>query len=194
MLDSHPDAKLRSPWRTYRLCLERLDVQEGLILQDDAVVCEGFLDAAAAAVAARPGRLIAFFHGGTPAMRQSFAGAHARGDPFVEIVGNSWVPTVALYWPAGAARALLDWLDSRQRGSRRGIAPERRADDAIVGEWARKTRRGALVTVPCLVEHPDEEPSLIGARARAGRDRARVAVEYVGAGAETWARALAIRP
>ncbi len=182
IVDPEPDAKLRSPWRTYRACMEALGVDAGIVLQDDAVACPGFDEAACAAVRARPSRLIAFFHGGTPAVTSAFAHARLRGQQFTEIVGNSWVPTVALYWPPGEAAAFLGYLETRQRALPRYW----RADDGIVAEWVRKKRKGALLTVPCLVQHPDDHPSLINAHHRAGRNRIRVAAEYVEDGAAAW--------
>lgn len=189
--DPEPGAKLRSPWRTYRACLEALGDGPGLVLQDDAVACPGFVDAAEAAVRARPGRLVAFFHGGVPSVRQQFAQAAARGDHFIEHVGHGWVPTVALYWPPGQAAAFLAWVDQR---TRKELPRYWRADDGIVARWARATRRGCLLTVPCLVEHPDDTPSLIGARHKGGRNPYRVAALYVGDGAETWIQGLTAAP
>jgi hypothetical protein len=66
----------------------------------------------------------------------------------------------------------LEWADSQ-----RTIEDVRwRSDDAIIGMWMRQERQvRPLATVPSLIDHPDEQPSLIGRRARAGSDRARVA-------------------
>lgn len=144
-----------------------------LVLQDDAVPAVGLLRAAEAAAAAYPDRLVSFFHGGSPPnVAQAMVQAHERGEPVIELHGG-WVPTVALMWPPGAAAEFLHWVDHVRRPK---LPAGWRADDSLVGQWAKRARRGALQAVPCLVEHPDDQPSLLGAKHRAGHNRARVAV------------------
>jgi hypothetical protein len=55
-----------------------------------------------------------------------------------------------------------------------------RSDDAVAGLWQRTFRERIIVTVPSLVEHPDDVESTVGLRARAGADAGRVALKWVG--------------
>ena len=179
MPDPAPDSPRRSAWRTYRRCLEtlvELDVGAGVILQDDTVACAGFERAARAAFAARPGRLISFFHSTSPlGNMRHMEHAYRTCDPFFEWVSGTWVSTVALGWPVELAREFLEWSDSVQ------IRPERITDDPVVGRWARETKRGALATAPSLVEHPDDVVTVVGsARGTGDRRDDRMAACWIG--------------
>lgn len=174
--DPEPDAA-PSAWRTYRHALETTPgwATHRLIVQDDTEPCPWFPEVAAAAIAARPDRPIVFFHASQPAdnaLRIRVA-AH-KGLPFAELNPQRWVPVVALSWPAPLIRPALDFAASQKW-------PEAfQADDEIVARCYRHLRVQTLATVPSLVEHPDREMSLLGLRARAGRDRSRVAFCWVG--------------
>jgi hypothetical protein len=86
------------------------------------------------------------------------------------------VPVVAVLWSREAAVDLLDWTSSNRLPG----DPRPRSDDAVVGRWARQTRQTVLATTPSLVQHPDEERSLVGRRHGAGRIEWRVAHAYIG--------------
>jgi len=50
----------------------------------------------------------------------------------------------------------------------------------VVGYWARITKRQVWATVPCLVEHPDDVPSIAQTDRKAdGSDRGRRAIHFV---------------
>lgn len=166
----------RSAWRTYRRALERTppDATHRLVLQDDVRICPGFGAAARAALAARPEHPVAFFVGGQPwesANRVLAAGE--AGEHWALLDPARWIPTVALSWPARLIRPALEFVDYQQ------WPPTFRADDEIVGQAMRHLRTDVYATVPCLVEHPDITPSLVGLRAAAGGDPGRVACCFI---------------
>ena len=133
-----------------------------MIVQDDTIACRGFARAARAAWLSRPGRLITFFSRNTPpAIVQRRNVALRACDPFCEFPRGFWVLTVALLWPKELAQEFLEWPAVQARTMR--------TDDPIVGEWAAATERGALASVPSLVEHPDDQPSYIKSNNGNGR-------------------------
>lgn len=180
-LVADPDPEgIRSPWRTYRLALELTpaDATHRLVLQDDALVCAGFVPAARAAIAARPNRMIAFYVGGnarpaTPALRA----AARRGSPWAELTHMTWCPAVALAWPVALIAECLAFVDAQDWPL---SFTTRGCDDEIIGRFLGHAGVTAIATVPSLVDHPDDVPSLIGKLARGGRDRRRVAACWIG--------------
>jgi hypothetical protein len=169
----------RSPWRTYRAALASVPswATHRVVLQDDVAVCRSFAAAAALTAAARPDDLVALWHGGLP--RENLPRidrARERGVLFAEIATRQWVPAVALLWPAALARSVIEWAD-RQDWKR-----EPRADDEVLGRAVRDLAVPVLAVVPSLVEHDDVAASTLGQRARAGRDRGRVAHCWIGDG------------
>ena len=175
--DPDPDNRFRSPWRTYRACLDipPAGATHLLILQDDTVPCRNLL--AACEVIARPVP-VCLFVGGAP-QRAARDARHAaqRGQRWIMLWPSEWVPVVAVLWPVEKAQALLEWAGS----ARLPGDPVPRSDDAIVGRWARKNREDVIATVPSLVEHPDTEPSSLRSRKhRAGKNPWRVAAQWIG--------------
>ncbi len=157
-----PGGKRPIAWRTYRECLLRADCNAAytLILQDDALPCPGFPQALRSALGSAEGHPVALFTPRT-ALKSKVAywQAQAEGKAWCVLDKREWVSVVALCWPAPLIPRFLAWADSR------GYGPQRwRADDAIVGEFMRTTGTQVLATIPCLVEHPDVEPSLTNSR------------------------------
>lgn len=156
--DPAPDDSLRSPWRTYREALERTpaDATHRLILQEDVYVCDYFLDAVGAAVAAQPDRPLLFFVPGTPPHYvRAVLAACDRDESWAEMELRTWVPVVAMLWPARLIGPLLSWFDTQ------GFPAGMVADDEIVGRFLRAVEEPPLASVPSLVEHPDTVPSIM---------------------------------
>lgn len=177
VLDPAPADPVKNAWRTYRACLESLpqEATHLLIVQDDATVCGNFAAALPHIIAAQRERIICLFVGGAPARsarRLCLAGDAGR--TFAELDPADWLPCVATIYPAVVAADILAFVDSRawQR--------THRGDDHRLGEYVRARRLRALATVPSLVQHPDNVPSIIGTVALAGANPARVACCYIG--------------
>lgn len=167
-----------NPWRGYQKCLSDLrGFSHVLAIQDDAVVCQHFAEAIGKIALARPDDIVALFVGGLKnRTARDFRIALTRGDCYSHVYFRDIHHVVAVLWPAALAKAFLEWSRTHDVPG----MPQPRSDDAVFGAWARLTKRRVLCTVPSLVEHPDDVKSTVGLRARAGKDRGRVAVYYIG--------------
>lgn len=175
--DAPPASPLRSPWRTYRHALETTPAwaTHRLVLQDDVIACDGFVPAATAAVTARPDRVVSFYVGGNARLAAArVVHAAKQGHAWTDIRQYDWLPAVALSWPVGLLAPFLAWVDSKR------WSPTFRADDQIIGMFLRRQGHVPAATVPSLIDHPDDVPSLISNRARGGRDRLRIAACWIG--------------
>jgi hypothetical protein len=170
--DPLPDDPVPSPLRTYLQCLRTIpaDATHRVILQDDTWPIAGFYERMLAAIDERPDDVIALHVQGAPPHRQYVEKAKARGDRWVQLA-PAWLPTVATVWPVQRAAEFVTWEETRMGEGRR----TRQGDDAPAGRWAARTRVPIWALVPSIVEHPDVEPSLIGRKHGAGRNRLRVA-------------------
>lgn len=151
--DPRADLPFRSAWHAYEACLRSRQPHEShlLIVQDDAWPCTGFLPALEAAIRAVPDRVIvACVCGNAKVNCRRMHRASADGHPFVELDVSGWCPTVATCYPAAVVDELCDWID------RQNWPEWQQADDAPIGRFLYETGRGALATVPSLVEHPDD--------------------------------------
>jgi hypothetical protein len=175
--DPTPSATVANAWRSYRRCLESIPAAAThlLVLQDDALPCRNFAAALELVVAARPDRIVCLFVGGAPrAAAFAVCDAGNRERPFAELPNRDWLPCVATIYPVAVAVDIVEFVDSRE------WLHGHRGDDHRLGEYLRSRRVQAVGTVPCLVQHPDVERSLIGTAALAGRNPARVACCWIG--------------
>jgi hypothetical protein len=146
------------PWRGYRKCLEAIPkgFTHACIIQDDAIPAAGFADAAVRIAARHPDTPTCLFLGAFPA---STASRVRRAKPdvrYVPLGPTSFMPLVAVLWPAHVARSFLDWSTTA-----RGMT---RADDGNAARWMKTTRQQVLVAVPSIVQHDDGQPSVKGGR------------------------------
>jgi hypothetical protein len=173
-----------SPWRTYRRALEgTVGVAPGtthrLIVQDDVILCDYFVEAVEAAALARPDRVLVFFVAGSPPTHvASMRHARARGWTWTELDGRhtTWCPVVAAAWPVPLVAPMLQWVDEQR------YPPAFTADDEIAGRFLRAAGIQALASVPSLVEHPDTVTSLAsgGRKNWGGLDPGRIAAMWIG--------------
>lgn len=165
-----------NPWRGYQLCLSGLPkCSHVLVLQDDAIPCVNFNAAILEIAKANPTTPVVLFLGGLPKVTGNNAlKALKRGQHYSPVWIRDFVPVVALLWPKEKAEAFMAWSKTHKLP---GAVP--RSDDAVVGRWMIRERQRILVTIPSLVQHPDNVPSLIGRRAKWGKDRGRVALQFI---------------
>jgi hypothetical protein len=160
-----PGGRIADPWRSHRLALETLpESADGvLVIQDDALPVEGFVALAQAAIAERAGEMICLFAPGFRPITLAMQEAKRRHQPYATLPYLAFVPVVCIWYPAAIVSDLLDWADRRRCVG---------ADDGIVARYVRERRRLPLVTVPCLVDHDDDVPSVRGGpRIRQGAHR-----------------------
>lgn len=170
-----------SPWRGYQQCLADLpaDATHVVVLQDDTIACRNFPPAVERIAAEWPDHVVCLFLGGAPRRTASLARrAQANGRSYCRLHPNDFVPVVATMWPVQKAESLLSWTCDNP--ARLGHV-DPRSDDAVAGRWMRYNREQVVCTVPSLVQHPDDVPSTIGRKHRAGEDVNRVAALWIGA-------------
>lgn len=171
-------------WRTYRECLRPSEAAWTLVLQDDVTVCPGFQEALTACLSAAGEHPVAlFFSRQSLQTRTEYLRRARDGYAWCKVDWKEWVPVVALAWPTSLVPSFLKWADGRGYDGNRW-----RADDAIVGEWARMTRTQVLATIPSLVEHPDREPSITQPKRSLRQPRTAVQFAAEGAAHVDWSR------
>jgi hypothetical protein len=147
------------------------------VIQDDAVVSKNFSAAIYKVAARNPYNPVVLFLGGFP---QATAGrllkASIAGQRYMNLGYAPIVPLVGVLWPIEKARHFLEWAES---GVKLVGHPTPRADDGIAAQWMKRTKQEIRVTVPSLVQHLDNVPSVKGGQPAAwGRDRQRVAALF----------------
>lgn len=149
------------PWRTYRECLASIQPEAShlLVVQDDATPCEHLLDVLPRIAARYPATMVSLYCGHYPtACAINVHRAANQGQVYAALDTRSWTPVVALLWPRPDALRCPTVIADRP--------VQARADDAVVGEYVRRVGAQPVVTVPNLVNHLDDVPSLVGSRMR----------------------------
>lgn len=168
--DPEPEGE-RNPWRTARECWRSTPpgCTHRLVIQDDVIPCRRFLHHASLALAARPDRIVAFYVGMNATLTyRSMLVASQDCSAWVLGDSSSWVPCLALAVPAPLIPSLVAFDD--------GTRPV--ADDDVYGRWCRSEGLPWYATIPSLVDHDDDAPSLMRSEWANGR---RVAACWVGA-------------
>lgn len=162
------------------MCLQDppADATHIAVFQDDAVCSPGLPIALERIVGGWPENVICLcLTGSARATHRAFSQARLHGRLYCDLSMRDHLPLIATVWPVRKAVEFLEWsVDARLPGWPREI----RSDDAVAGQWQRMTRERIIVTVPSLVEHPDDVPSTITDRARGGKDTSRVALGWHG--------------
>jgi hypothetical protein len=170
-----------NPWEGYKLALssglaDPAGPTHVLVLQEDVVVCQNFPEALARVRRAKSFDPVSLFLARLP----GYAGgevfrAWLRGERYLRAYpGDKFFPALAILWPAAVAHSFFAWVNDPDRRLP-GYPNPPASDDAVFGEWIRRTQRDAWYTVPSLVDHPDQVESVIGKTAQWGRDRNRTA-------------------
>lgn len=153
VLDPDPHGE-RNPWRTARLAWQATPAgcTHRLVLQEDVLPCPGFLKHARRALSAKPDRIVSFYLGTNAIVTwRELLIADARGAHWVRGFSASWVPALALCIPVGYVDSLAGFDD--------GTRPV--ADDEVYGRWTREHGLPWYATIPSLVDHDDDAPSLM---------------------------------
>jgi hypothetical protein len=144
-----------NPWRSSRECWRRTPTNADwrLVVQDDALPCRDFYPGVLAALAAAPGPICAFYLGENPRQTARVMRTYASwGASWVPGQVGDWVPCVALAMHTALA------LDLARYESGTTVI----SDDEIIGRWAADRHHPWFSTIPSLVQHDDDEPSIIG--------------------------------
>ena len=173
------DGEPLNPWRGYRLCLTDLpDDSHVAILQDDAIVCRNFSPVIEQIAVVNPTTPVALFMSKHPKRTHNAASLRYGKSRYVDVHLQDLVHVVAILWPVAKAREFIDWVDgnpNRLRGK------EFQSDDATVTRWMQMTRQRVRSTVPSIVQHPDDLPSVVNPhKVSHGADANRVAGYWIG--------------
>jgi len=147
-----------------------------VIVQDDAIVCRNFAAAVDRVIEACPDHPVVLFYPGSK-LHSSRERRRAEGKTLFKMNRLDHLPVVATLWPVEKARFLYEWTtDVKLPGMRKPY----RSDDAVAGYWMRLTRQDVYVTMPSLVQHPDDvDPVKDGDHVAAfGRNKGRVAFQF----------------
>lgn len=79
--------------------------------------------------------------------------AMKNGHRYVPLGPTNVFPLVCTLWPKAKAEQFLEWSQH---------ARTTRADDGNAAKWMKRTHQRVLVSVPSLVEHDRETPSVKG--------------------------------
>jgi hypothetical protein len=149
-----------------------------VVIQDDAIVCRNFAPAVERAIATIPDQPICLFYPGLPMhSSRNVRNARARGSTLFLLHRGDFIPVVAVVWPREKVEQLLRWTSGVKIP---GLRQPYRSDDAVTGSWMRLTRQDVYVTLPSLVEHPDDVGPVKDGSQKAGfgKDKGRVALEF----------------
>jgi hypothetical protein len=158
-----------------------------VILQDDCLPVPGFAEAAQAIRRELPDALLAFAMQGMihHPTRSAFWRALERGERLMQITPHNWVPALALGWTPKLAARAVEW-DAQQTQLRENAT----ADDGRLYYFTRWAGVEVWATVPCLVDHPDDVPSVGSGKARNGRKPSRRTLALLEGDAAEWASPL----
>jgi hypothetical protein len=168
----------KDPWRGHLRCLEsfaarieRDSFTHLAVIQDDALVCDEFECELHCVLEAEPDATLMLFLAAQPRMTaQAARDAAAAGEPFAVKATRDYLPAVGISYPAAHVADILEWHAADK-------AKQSRSDDFMLGRWHRERAPRVLATVPSLVQHPDDVPSVIGNGLGArGRNPARTAL------------------
>ncbi len=164
------------PWRGHRKCLERHrePFTHLVVIQDDAIPCPAFECELRCALEQEPDATLMLFLGAQPRLTaQAAMRALDAGESFAAKHPRDYCPVVGISYPAAHAADILAW--NEEPNGRRS-----KSDDFMIGRWHRERQHRILATVPSLVDHPDDVPSVVGNGLGArGRNPSRTALIFL---------------
>lgn len=170
-----------NPWEGYKQAIaDPPDCTHLLVLQEDTQVCRNFPPAVEKIAAAKSDPVCLFLAWLPPNVAVDAMRASIAGERYIRYRPSSkFCPVVAILWPIEALERFKAWAACSPLPGR----PTPASDDAIVGEWYKRNQKAETiwVTVPSLVEHPDNVESVKGRRNEVwGQDKGRVAALFIG--------------
>jgi hypothetical protein len=148
-------------WRCFRRLLEETPdwATHRFQIQDDTQVSRRFRETVELLVAARPESVLVLFVSNVPWHHQDAVLQACKNDqPWASLGPSYWLPVVSTIWPVELAQRALAFADENEWNGC--------ADDELLGRFMSDQNLTAYATVPSLVEHPDDVPSLMGRRDR----------------------------
>lgn len=174
------DGETLNPWRGYRLCLSDLpDSGHVAVLQDDTIVGRNFIPTLEQIAAANPNQVVSLFLSRVPRRTYNMMLLRHGKTRYVNTHLQDLVHVVAILWPVHKAREFMEWIEEnpkRIRGDQFSTS-----DDAHLTRWMQLTKQTIRCTVPSLVQHPDDVPSIVNQeKVAGGKDSGRTASMWIG--------------
>lgn len=149
------------------------------MIQDDTLACRNFDLALERIAAANPSTIVSLFLSKQPRRTYNMASLRYGKSRYVDVHLQDLVHVVGTLWPVERARAFLTWVDENPK--RVVSVGNRTSDDALLTRWMSLTRERIRVTVPSLIQHPDDVPSIVNShRVKYGADSGRTAAYWIG--------------
>lgn len=169
-----------NPWRGYKKCLSNLpEMGHVAVLQDDVTVCRNFVPALEIIATHNPHTPVSLFLSKTPKRTYNMAMLKWGKTRYVINHQMDVVHVVGMLWPVDTAREFMEWIkDNQQRmhGDAFTIS-----DDANVTRWMKFSKQSIRCTVPSLVQHLDDVPSIVnGDKVKNGADLGRTTSIFIG--------------
>jgi hypothetical protein len=166
--------------RGYLKCLSNLPRSGHVaVLQDDTIPCFNLVPALERIADSNPETPVSLFLSKTPRRTYTMASIRYGRSRYVNVHPQDLVHVVALLWPVYKAEEFVEWINDNPRRIRGNMIST--SDDAHVTRWMRLTGQPFRCTVPSLVEHPDDVPSIVNQeKVKAGRDSGRTAAFWIG--------------
>ena len=131
-------------WHTCRKAwmMHDMNCEYGVVIQDDAILTERFIEKAEEFLKDSPDGIVSFYAGNL--MRPQFARAKSRGKDRVSdpMIYNE----VALCMRTEDIEDMVSFCDEKEATT-----------DHEIAKWAKKNKKPIIYSVPCLVDHRDEE-------------------------------------
>lgn len=169
-----------NPWRGYRKCLSDLpEFGHIAVLQDDTTVCHNFAPTLELIAEHNPDTPVSLFLSKIPKRTLNLAMLRQGRSRYVDCHPQDLIHAISIIWPVGKAREFMDWIQDnpkRIRGDQFSTS-----DDANLTRWFSLTGQRFRCTVPSLVQHLDDVPSIVNsAKVKNGRDGGRTAAYFIG--------------
>lgn len=176
------DGEGHNPWRGYKRCLSELPTAGHIaVLQDDVIVCRNFVPALEMIAEHNPNTPVSLFLSKHPKRTFNMASLKWGRSRYVDTHQQDLVHVVGILWPVTKAGEFMDWIEGNQLRIRGGAFTT--SDDANVTRWMQLTKQTFRCTVPSLVQHPDDVPSIVNvSKMKNGKDSSRTAAYWIGDG------------
>ena len=114
-----------------------------LVLQDDVEVCDGLKEIVEIIAETHPKRVVSLIHFLQPSNHPNY-----NNTPYYRIMN---MPGCAIMMPVSIIGECMKWCDESDDEI---LNPH---DDLMISKWCRENDIMMVGTVPCIVQHPDED-------------------------------------
>lgn len=133
---------------TWLKALEAMGDAPAILLEDDVILAKNWREKIEVVIAERPQTLIRFF-------------SNLPDDVTIgsrEMPGESFYVNLCVYYPAGYARQIREWVGDRR------LAGWQKLHDHVTGEWLKRRGESYWLQVPSLVQHRGDLRSVTAPR------------------------------